>query len=112
MPRRKVNLDDMMSDQVARETRETGTIATAGGKELVGNVEHFYDRLGVAAIKLSATLKVGDIIEIGNDEEAVRQRISSMQINRKDVNEASAGDSVGIMLKWKVGAGSDVYRIS
>lgn len=58
------------------------------GRVLVGSVEKFFDRISVAAIKLAGDLKVGDIIEIGGDEEAIRQRISSMQIDRIDVEEA------------------------
>ncbi len=81
------------------------------GKVLVGKVSQFFDKINVAAIDLSASLKVGDIIEIGNEEEAVRQRISSMQIERVDVLEADEGASIGIKLKYKVPVGSDVYRI-
>lgn len=79
---------------------------------IVGKVEQFYEKISVAAISLSAGLKVGDVIEIGDDEEAVRQRISSMQIERVDVPEAKEGDAIGVKLKYKVPIGSDVYKMN
>jgi uncharacterized Zn finger protein len=60
---------------------------------------------------LNDSLKVGDVIEIENGEYAVRQRVSSMQIDGKDVKEASDGDSVGIKLCVPAPAGGSVYRI-
>ncbi len=85
--------------------------ASTTGKVLVGRVEQFFDKINVAAIILDSALKVGDIIEIGNEEEAIRQRISSMQIEKEDVSQAQEGESVGIKLKYKVPVGSDVYKI-
>jgi translation initiation factor IF-2 len=41
----------------------------------------------------------------------VRQRVSSMQIERKDVGEANAGDSVGIKVDTHVPVGSKVYKL-
>ena len=112
---------DYIDDQVesvneweARQVRAAQQPVSTGrssNKILVGKVDQFFDKIGVAAITLTSGLKVGDIIEIGNDEDAVRQRISSMQIEHEDVNEASDGSSIGVKLKYKVTAGSDVYRI-
>ena len=118
MRRRKGSddLDDAMASQEAWEAKERGmgrppAAPAAEDKELVGSVEQYFDRLGVVAIRLSGQLKVGDIIEIGDEEEAVRQRVSSMQINRKDVSEAGEGDSVGIKLKHRVDEGCEVYLV-
>lgn len=107
------DLDNAMENLRELEDREgRGFVVNAGVKKtLIGKVEQFYSKIGVVAITLSSGLKVGDIIEIGTDEEAVRQRISSMQIEREDVSEASAGESVGIKIKHPVEVNSDVYRI-
>ena len=110
------DLDDAMESQEAWEAKEKRLSSRTGGrytnKELVGSVEQFFDRLNVAAIRLTGALKVGDIIEIGSEEEAIRQRVSSMQINRKDVDKAGDGDSVGIKVRCRVPEGSDVYRVA
>lgn len=108
------DLDNAMEVQEAYEARERGDYVKKDhghSKEQVGMVEHFFDKINVVAIKLSAQLKVGDIIEIGDEESAVREKISSMQINREDVGAAFEGDSIGIKLKHKVNAGDIVYKL-
>ncbi len=115
MVRRKknVDLDSIISEHEAYESRISrgADNNVQQSKELIGTVEQFFDKISVAAIILQGSLKVGDIIEIGTDEEAVRQRVASMQIDRKDVEEASSGDSVGIKSKYPVYIGSPVYKI-
>ena len=81
------------------------------GKVLVGTVEHFFEKLKVAAVKLDKALQVGNIIEIGGEDEAIRQRVTGMQIDREDVSQASEGESVGIKVIHPVQKGSNVYRI-
>lgn len=110
------NVMDALSSLEDREKRERGAgeegAASDNVKKIeVGKVEHYYSKLGVVAIKLTGTLKVGDLIEIGSEDEAVRQRIASMQINRMDVDEASAGQSIGIKVKYPIVAGKSVYRL-
>ena len=109
------NVMDTLSSLEEREKRESGIGADerAGStaKAVIGEVEHYYSKLGVAAIRLTGTLKAGDLIEIGSEDEEIRQRVASMQINREDVEEASAGQSIGIKVKHPVSAGSNVYRL-
>lgn len=110
------NVMDTLNSLEDRENRERG-FADSGdasyrpNRTEVGMVEHYYSKLGVAAIKLTDTLKVGDLIEIGSDEEAIRQRITSMQIDRNDVNEAYPGQSIGVKVKHPVAEGSGVYKM-
>ena len=107
------SLDNAMENLKAWEDRDRDREAHGrkNGRVLVGSVEKFFDRISVAAIKLAGDLKVGDIIEIGGDEEAIRQRISSMQIDRIDVEEAHEGDSIGIKVSHQVRGGEEVYKI-
>ncbi|MDE1869656.1 MAG: translation elongation factor-like protein [Candidatus Micrarchaeota archaeon] len=93
-------------EQYSRSPRQA-----AKEKELIGTVEGFFSKINVVAIKLSSPLKVGETIEIGDEESSVKQKILSMQIDRQDVMEAAAGDSVGIKLNYKVAEGSSVYRL-
>jgi putative protease len=106
-----IDLDNIMDVLDSLEAKEKAQEKKQGGKDLVGRVEHFYDKISVAAIKLSAPLALGDIIEIGDEEEAIRQKVESMQIEGKNIAEAKAGDFVGIKLKYKVYPGKDVYKI-
>ena len=101
----------------AREERKMARLDRQGiqsgqqGKVRVGSVEFYFDKICVAAIALEGALKVGDVIEIGTEDDAIRQRVASMQIDRKDVLEAGPGDSVGIRVKCAVPKGSEVCRI-
>lgn len=124
------NIDDLMTNFEERENAEKknrpgqGEVpdivsGSEGGHDrpgrrrvLVGIVKHFYDRINVAAIQLTGSIRVGDTIEIENANGTVRLRVSSMQINKKDVETASEGDDVGIKVEGRVSAGSRVYAVS
>ena len=110
------DLDDVIASLDAREARNARAMemqqsSKSVGKEQIGSVEGFFDKISVVAIKLNRTLKVGDVIEIGTEYDAIRQRVSSMQINRVNVEEVHDGDSVGIKLKHRVTEGESVYKI-
>ena len=104
------DLDNAMDVMDALEERERRS-RPGQRKVLIGSVEHFFDKINVVAIKLSGSLKVGDVIEIGDENSSVKQRILSMQIDRRDVDQASEGDAVGIKLDNRVRSGSSVYKI-
>jgi hypothetical protein len=117
MGRNNADLDSAMNSVNEWEERQNRTslaspdTSPTPNKVLIGNVTKFFDKINVAAIILTSDLKVGDIIEIGNEEEAIRQRVSSMQIDKEEITEASEGADVGIKLKYRVTEGSDVYKI-
>ncbi len=105
------NVMDVLNSLEEKQQTAKQRVQTDSGRVLVGDVEHFYDKINVAAIKLSGDLRIGDTVELESEEYTVRQKIESMQINRKDVDEASDGESIGIKLRVPVPSGSRVYRI-
>ncbi len=112
------NLEDAMSNMEEKEKMQSVAGAEPGGggagaanRTSIGRVDHFFDKIGVAAIELTGTLRVGDTIEIEGGGDVLRQRVDSMQIDRKDVSEASKGDSIGIKTGRPVHRGSIVYRL-
>jgi translation elongation factor EF-1alpha len=82
------------------------------GRVLVGNVEHFFSKISVAAIRLVGDLKLGDLIEIESEPDKLKLQVSSMQINKEDVEVAHSGDDVGIKIDGQVSPGSKVYLVS
>ena len=80
------------------------------GKE-IGVVTHYFDKIGVAAIKLSAGLKVGDKIQIKGGEADFEQEVMGMQINRDEVEKAKKGDEIGIKVGQKANKGYKVYKV-
>ncbi len=80
-------------------------------KHFVGKVIHYFDNVGVAAIKLVSELKIGDeIVVIGKTTGIVKSKINSIQMNRKQIQKAKKGNEVGIKIP-KVRINDEVYII-
>lgn len=79
--------------------------------ELVGEVFTYFSHVEVAGIKVTGTMRVGDKIRIKGATTDFEQTIDSMQIERQEVQEAKAGDSIGIKVKDKVRGGDKVYVV-
>jgi len=77
----------------------------------IGTVDDFYAKVSVAAFKLDEGLAVGDTIHIQGHTTNLTQKIVSMQIDRKDVQQANQGDSVGIKVESRVRKGDIVYKV-
>lgn len=80
-------------------------------EENIGKITHYFDRIGVAIIKLSADLKVGDKIRIEAEIPFV-QKVNSMQSHHHDVQEAKAGDEIGLKTDKPCGDGDEVVRLT
>jgi len=79
--------------------------------KLIGKITHYFGNIGVAVIELSDTLKVGDTIRIIGGETDFTQTVDSMEIEHKKVEEAKAGDSIGLKISQKVREGYKVYKL-
>lgn len=85
--------------------------ASAEKKHFIGKVTHYFDKVGVAAIKLVSDLKVGDnIVIIGSTTGIVHSKINSIEIKRIKVEKAKKGDEIGIKLP-KVRNNDEVYLL-
>ena len=82
----------------------------APGKE-VGKVTHYYTNIGVGVIELSDTLKVGDKIRIKGATTDFEQKIDNMQIEHEEIDEAEAGQSIGLKVKDHVRQHDAVYKL-
>ncbi|MEM5798320.1 MAG: translation elongation factor-like protein [Candidatus Aenigmatarchaeota archaeon] len=80
-------------------------------KKLVGTITHYFTNLGVAVVQLSDTVKKGDEISIEGATTNIRQKIDSMQINKKPVEEAKKGQSIGLKVPDRVRENDKVYKI-
>lgn len=79
--------------------------------EKIGTITHFFDKIGVAVIKLDKELKLGEKIKIEGKEEPFEQEVTSMQVDYKDIEKAEAGSEVGLKLKMPVRVGAAVYKV-
>lgn len=79
--------------------------------EEIGKVLHYYTNIGVAVIELSGTLKTGDKIRIKGATSDFEQPVDSMQIEHEKVEEATAGQSIGMKVKEHVREHDVVYKV-
>lgn len=78
----------------------------------IGKVVHFYDKLGVAIIELSASLKVGDTIKVKRGDAEFEQQIASMQVEHETVESGKKGDSVGVKVDQPTKEGAVVLKVT
>jgi hypothetical protein len=62
--------------------------------EKVGEVTHYFTKISVAVVDVSAPMKIGDRIE------------------GKNIEEADAGDDIGMKVDDRVRKGDIVYRLA
>jgi len=80
-------------------------------EDAIGTVSDFFAHPVVAAIELTGTLKLGDKIRIKGHTTDLELEVESMQINNEPVQEAKAGDSIGVKVSERVRDGDTVYKI-
>ena len=80
-------------------------------EEVIGTVSDFFAHPVVAAIELTASLKLGDKIRIKGHTTDLELTVDSMQIENQSVQEAKAGDSIGVKVPERVRDGDTVYKI-
>ena len=80
--------------------------------EKIGEVTHCFKEISVAAIELSAPLKVGESIKIVGETSNFTQEVGSMQYEHDDIEEAEAGMEVAIKVKERARVGDGVHRLS
>ncbi len=80
-------------------------------KLYVGEVVHFYPKISVAEVRIvNNPMKIGDTIHIiGKKTGVVRQKVESMQIDRKNIEIAERGQVVGLKTVERVRPGDKVY---
>lgn len=80
----------------------------------IGVVTHYFDKIGVAVIKLAkAGLKNGETIKIrGGEKTDFDQVVESMQVEHEPVERAKKGEEVGLKVSEKVREGYKVYLVT
>ena len=80
-------------------------------KEIIGQVTHYFGRIGVAVLELSSDLKVGDSIHILGHTTDFEQTVGSMEIDHKKVQSVGPGDDVALKVAKIARKGDSVYRV-
>jgi putative protease len=77
----------------------------------IGDVSHYFTKIEVAVVDLTGKLKVGDEIMIKGATTDFTQKVESIQIENNQVEEAGAGDSVGLLVRYRVRTGDEVFKL-
>jgi len=76
----------------------------------IGHITHFFAKISVAVIELSAPLAVGETILVKGPTTDFEQVVESMQIEHESIEKAEAGQSVGLKVEQRVREGDIIYK--
>lgn len=79
----------------------------------IGQVIHYFSKIGVAVIKLSGPVSKGDTIRIvGGEDTDFEQTIDSIEMEHEKIEKAKKGDEIGLKVKEKVREGYKVFKVT
>jgi hypothetical protein len=107
---KKVKKTKKVVKKVKAKKLKKAVKAQAKPKEkLLGLIDHYFDKISVAAIRVKGPFKVGDVIHILGHTTNFYQRVDSMQIDHQEVVKVKKGDDVGLKIKDFVRDHDKVY---
>ena len=72
----------------------------ASHEEAIGTVTHYYSHLGVAVVQINkGTLRTGNTIHVKGHVTDFTQAVESMEYEHQHIDQAAAGQSVGLKVK-------------
>ncbi len=81
-------------------------------EEEIGRVTDYFAKISVAGIDLTGKLHVGETIHIRGHTTDLELVVESLQVEHDQVEEAGAGDKIGIKVSDRCRSGDHVYRIT
>ncbi|MFH0917543.1 MAG: hypothetical protein V1830_00235 [Candidatus Omnitrophota bacterium] len=78
---------------------------------LIGLITHYFPHVQAAVIKLKGPLAKGDSLKIKGHTTDITQVVSSMQIDRVDIQTAKKGDEIGLQVSSRVRQQDKVYKL-
>jgi U32 family peptidase len=76
----------------------------------IGKVVHWYDKIGVAVIKLDGGLKIGDKVKVSRGETEFEEDISSMQLDHKPIEAGKKGQEIAIKFSQPAKDGARISK--
>lgn len=77
----------------------------------VGEISHFYNEIGVAGINVTDVIHTGDLIHITGHTSDFTQTVGSIEIEHKHVEEAVAGDAIGLKVVDRARIHDEVFVV-
>jgi putative protease len=84
----------------------------ASNEEAIGVITHYYSHLGVAVAQLNkGSLKTGDTIHVKGHSTDFMQTVTSMEYEHKHIDQAGAGQNIGLKVIDHAREHDIVYRV-
>jgi hypothetical protein len=77
----------------------------------IGHVTHYYNKIGVAVLSLTAGLKIHDTIQIIGHSTDFIQKVRSLEINHQKIQSAGPEAEVALKVDEPVHAGDKVFLL-
>lgn len=77
----------------------------------IGKVTHYFGKIGVAAILLTAELRVGDTVHIMGRNTDFGQQVVSMQLEHEAIEQGKAGQEIAIKVEQRARRNDRVYKV-
>jgi len=77
----------------------------------IGQVTHYFNKINVAVISITDEMKIGDTIHFLGHTTDFTQRVTSMQIEHKNVSSVKPGDDFAIKVIEPVRDKDVVYKV-
>lgn len=79
----------------------------------IGQITHYYDKIGVAVVELVGDLAAGDTIKfVRGGEELFSQKVGSMQMEHESIEKATKGQAIGLKVDQEVKDDAEVFKVS
>jgi hypothetical protein len=88
-----------------------GEVIRMNKKDLVGKVIHYYDKIGVAVVKLQKGLKIGDKVRFEKGDMSFEQVIKSMQLEHESISEGKKKNEIAVKVNKVAKDGTSVYKV-
>ena len=81
-------------------------------EDQIGVVVNYYAKIGVAAVKVTGgTIKIGDLLKYKGHTTDFTEAVTTMEIENQPVEQAQAGDLVGVKVKERVREKDRIYKV-
>lgn len=77
----------------------------------IGTVIHWYDKIGVAVVKLTSALKVGERVKVKKGDEEFEETINSMQLEHLPIEVGKRGQEVAVKLSQRAKEGARFFAV-
>ncbi|MBU1036513.1 hypothetical protein KKF32_00575 [Patescibacteria group bacterium] len=82
-------------------------------EELIGKVTHYFDKIGVAVIKVEkGTVAIGDKLHFLHGERDFQQTVDSLEVEKESVEKIKKGKEGGMKVDEEVKKGDEIYKVS